>query len=281
MTDIDANRRIFDRARRNRSHLFDAQRFRRHIVDAGFDAVVALSGVNVSYTGGVFTKGEETPEAVITRPDGAQVLIAAEDYAMGFAETSWITDIRSFRHGHGVVEQAGLILVEAIDELGLSGARIGLEETPTTELVAEARTRLPATATVGEASAVFEGARRIKTPGEIELYSAAMICPQLGLRDAWANSGAGDTEKLIAARIQAAGLELGADWTSHCQMQAGPHSTVGMAASLETPVKVGDVLHVDYGGIFCGYRTDFARNAVVVEPSSNQAAIYARLADVQ
>lgn len=280
MNDPDANRQIFDRARRNRSHLFDSARFRQEIVDAGYDAVVALSGANVSYTGGVFTKGEETPEAVLTRADGTQVLIAAEDYAMNFAETSWISDIRPFRHGHDVTEQAGTLLGDAIDELGLSDARIGIERRPTAELLEPLRRRLPH-ASWGEASVVFDRARRIKTPGEIELYRAAMICTQQGLRNGWAASKPGDTEKLVAARIQAAGLELGADWTSHCQMQSGPHSTVAMASSLETPIEPGEVIHVDYGGIFCGYRTDFARNAIVVKPTPKQASIYARLADVQ
>ena len=280
MNSADVNRRIFDIARRDRSHLFDGELFRRRVVEEGFDAVVALTGVNVSYTGGVFTKGEEFPEAMLTTADGAQVLIAAEDYAMNFAETSWVADIRPFRHGPDVQEQCMALLGEALAELGLSGARIGLEGPVKPEVLDPLQARLPA-ASFGDALHVFEGARRIKTAGEIELYRAAMVTTQNGLRAGWAASRPGDTEKMVAARIQSAGLELGADWTSHCQMQSGAHSTVAMAPSLETPLEPGEVVHVDYGGIFGGYRTDFARNAVVGAASKKQASIYARLADIQ
>ncbi|WP_033288532.1 M24 family metallopeptidase [Amycolatopsis jejuensis] len=274
------SRQIFDRARRDRSHLFDRERFQGAMADDGFDAVVALSGMNVSYTGGVFTKGEETPDAVLTRADGAQILISAEDYAMCFKETTWIEDVRPFRHNDDIDGTFLGLLAEAIDDLGLAGSRIGIEGPLRPETVEPLRARAPR-ASWGDARPVFDRVRRVKTPGEIELYRAAMRCTQAAVRRGWAESRAGDTEKTVAARIQAAGLELGADWTSHCQMQSGPHSTVGMAASLENPLREGEVVHVDYGGIFCGYRTDFARNASVVKPTPAQASIYARLADIQ
>ena len=276
----DDSRQIFDRARRDRSHLFDRGRLQEAMVDDGFDAVVALSGMNVSYTGGVFTKGEETPDAVLTRADGVQVFVSAEDYAMAFRETTWIEDVRPFRHAEDVDRAFLSLLAEAIDDLGLAGSRIGLEGPLRSETMEPLRARIPR-AVWADARPVFDRVRRVKTPGEIELYRAAMLCTQAAVRRGWAASYAGDTEKTVAARIQAAGLELGADWTSHCQMQSGPHSTVAMAASLETPLRKGEIVHVDYGGIFCGYRTDFARNASVGGPTAAQASIYARLAEVQ
>lgn len=276
----DSDRPTFDRARRGRAHLFAAPRFSGLVAGAGLDAVVALSGVNVTYTGGVYTKGDETPEAVLTSADGRQVLIAAEDYAMGFAEVSWIQDIRPFRHGPDTQERATALLADSIEDLGLSCARVGLEGPLRPEVVDPLTRRLPSLE-LSDARSVFAEARRVKTVGEIELYRAAMRCTQQAVRSAWAASRPGDTEKTLAARTQSAGLELGADWTSHCQLQSGVHSTVGMAASWEKPIEPGEVVHVDYGGIFCGYRTDFARNAVVRAPTPVQASIYARLAEVQ
>ena len=120
----------------------------------------------------------------------------------------------------------------------------------------------------------------IKTPAEIDLYRVAGRCTDRAVASAWEISRAHDTEKQLSARIQSFGLELGADFAHHCQLQAGPHSAIAMAPSLDRPCAEGELVHVDYGGLFAGYVTDIARNAVVGKPATTQRSIYEKLLDI-
>ena len=68
-TVVDADRALFDRARRNREGLTDVAKFREEIACEGLDAVVACSHVNVIYTTGVYLPVEvsELPTLTLAR----------------------------------------------------------------------------------------------------------------------------------------------------------------------------------------------------------------------
>ena len=85
----------------------------------------------------------------------------------------------------------------------------------------------------------------------------------------------------MAGHVQAAVLELGADALGLCHLHAGVHSTIAHSWPMETPVKAGEVIHIDFGAIFGGYLTDLARNAVVGDPSPKQERIWQHMYDIE
>jgi Xaa-Pro aminopeptidase len=278
--DVGADNAVLEAARTDRRNLLDLERFTSTLADAGVDAVVAFTGPNVTYTGGAFSRGWDPLQMVVTTADGRQVLVLPDDYAQYFGEYSWISDVRNFHIGEDLFTPGITLLADVLAELGLNGGRIGVEGSLRADWTRLLEERLPQ-ATWCDATTVFERARLIKTPGEIEVFRVAVLRTQEAIQAAWSNARPGDTEKRISALVQAAAMFLGADSVDHCQLQAGVHSTVAMAASLERPAEAGEVIHMDFGAVFAGYRTDLARNAVVGAPSSSQARIYGGLAEIQ
>lgn len=286
LEDVTTNERILDRARTDRRGLFDSERLQGKIREAGFDAVIAVSPVNVTYTGGInWSDREQSWGFVVTDADGRQAAVINEADAYHMRGYSWIEDVRSSRYGKTASssrEQAMTLLAELLSEMGLGQDRIGTElgylSFANYQRLASALPQV----NWSDATPVFETTRLIKTPGEIELFRVAAHYTDKAMVTAFALSRPGDTEKKISALMQSLVLQLGADLlTTNTEVTAGEHGTIVHCWPIERPVAWGEVINTDFGGNFAGYRTDLARNAVVGAASQKQADIYRRLWEVQ
>jgi Xaa-Pro aminopeptidase len=128
---------------------------------------------------------------------------------------------------------------------------------------------------------VFEYARLVKTPAEIDVFRAAAYYTDKAILTSFALAKVGDTERDVASRMRAIALELGADDLVHAHFQTGVHSTVVHAWPTDIPIKPGEVFHVDTGAVFGGYRTDLARNAVVEVATRRQEEMYRHMWEIQ
>lgn len=268
-------------AGRDRRPLIDMTRLVDAIGASDLEAVVALSTPNVIYTGGAFIQTPILLSAVLTTADGRQCVVVNEADAHVFRESSWISDVRSFPF-LGVVESEGAaiaLLAEAIADHGLSTSRIGLDEGALSRRAARALERLVPVANWLDAGGLFERVRLIKTPAEIELLRRGAYQTDKAISTAFALARPGDTERDLAAEIQANLLRGDADAISHAHVQFGARATVAHSLFGSAPSRPGDVLHVDAGGSFLGYHTDVSRNAIVERPSRRQASLYASLSE--
>ena len=100
----DRNEDILELARTDRRSFIDFARLQAAIQAGGFDAVVASSSANVTYTGGSFIDFPPLITFAVTTADGRQGLVINEGDAAYFQEYSWIDDIRSFRYATSMVE---------------------------------------------------------------------------------------------------------------------------------------------------------------------------------
>ena len=259
------NSDIVELARVDRRRLIDLPRLQRAIQAAGLDAVVASSSPNVTYTGGSFIDFPPLVTFVVTTADGRQGIVINEGDAAYFREYSWIEDIRAFRYATVTVAsnlEAVRMVAELLRELG-AVETIGFERAHLAALYVEAlQSELPA-ATLSDAGDLFEDVRVIKTEAEIELLTYAARATDKAIQTGFALARPGDTEQQLAATIQSAAVRLGADGLDHADVHAGAHATVVHAWPMAIPLVEGDVIHVDFGAIFGGYRTDIARNATV------------------
>jgi Xaa-Pro aminopeptidase len=160
-----------------------------------------------------------------------------------------------------------------------------LREFGTTESVGVERAHLPAlyvealkkqvpSASLSDAGEVFESVRVIKTKGELELIAYAARATDKAIQTGFALARPGDTEQHLAATIQGAAVRLGADGLDHADVHAGAHATVVHAWPMALELTSGDVIHVDFGAVFGGYRTDIARNATVHSATPKQLEFY-------
>jgi Xaa-Pro aminopeptidase len=275
-TAVEADRRLFDRARRSRDGLMDADRFRREIEGAGLDAVVACSHVNVIYTTGVYLPVEvSVPSFAVMTASGERAAVVNEADERFVAE--YVKDVRSFRFEGNEAETAVALLRDVLEALGLSGAKVGIEFGALSRTLYDLCAEVCSGVQWADAKQVFQRSRLIKTPDEIELLAAAGRATDRAIADAFAAADATTTEKGLAARIQANALLAGADGLSHTNVNAGVHSTLGHVTSLEDAIRPGELVYVDFGAKFAGYCTDLARNAVLGTPTSEQLDLYNRM----
>ena len=245
------------------------------------DAVIASSAPNVTYTGGAWVPHPLLLSFVVTTASGEQGVVINEADEFYFNEYSWISDIRGFRFGPDAAADALGLLRSLLADLGLLSARIGIELAAMSRPVVERIEAVAAETTIVDATDVFEEARTVKTAGELELLRIAAFNSDRAIQTAFALSQPGDTERVLAARMQSNALLLGADATGHTHVHAGVHSTIVHTLSIERPIAAGEVVHVDFGATFAGYVSDISRNAVAQSPSGRQREIYTGLVEIE
>jgi Xaa-Pro aminopeptidase len=279
---LDAQSRL-NKARTDRRDLINSEGLKKAIAEAELDAVIATSPYNATYCGGNFIPRASLLVCILTTMTGQQASVINEADAHYFKEYSWIQDIRSFQYADTTLlanTNAIRLWVDLLKERGLSQGKIGLELMYLPAIYSEMLARLLPDATFKEAGQVFNQARLIKTPAEIELFRIAAYNTDKAIQTAFAMARPGDTEKDIAAQMQANTLRSGADALDHTVLSSGVQGTVVHAMPMAKPVQLGEVIHVDFGGVFAGYCTDLARNAVVGKPSPKQVSIYQRLCEI-
>lgn len=279
-------RDLLDRVLTDRRDLLNMDRLNADMAEKGLDGVVALSQSNVTYTGGVLmpTSLMELWTFVATTAEGNQGVVVNEAEGYLFREYSWIEDVRSFRFASSRVEsnqQAIALLADMLQDMGLGEGRLGIEKTYLPVVYWEELVERVPRAEFVDASNVFEYARLVKTPTEIELFRLAAYYTDKAIQTAFALAKPGDTEKAIASQMQAIVLRLGASELGYAHIHSGAHANVIHAWPMGKPLEPGEVVHVDFGGIFGGYCTDVSRNAIVNRADPDQEAIYRRLWEIE
>jgi Xaa-Pro aminopeptidase len=276
---VEADRALFDQARRDRTGLMDEARFRAEITDAELDAVVACSHVNVIYTTGVYLPVEvSVPSFAVMTASGERAAVVNEADARFVAE--YVRDVRSFQFAGDEARRAVSLLGELLGDLGLAKGKAGIEFDALSRALFDLCEETCPDVRWSDAKTVFQRARLIKTPDEIKLLQAAARTTDRAIVEAFETSDGSATEKALAARIQANALVAGADGLSHTNVNAGVHSTLGHVTSLEEVIKPGELIYVDFGAKFAGYCTDLARNAVMSTPTAEQVDLYERMFQV-
>jgi len=269
-------------AQYDRRGLYAQDRLLRAMADGGFDAVVAASPPNLIYTGGFNLDISVFMTFVLTTAAGKQAVVIVEADEPFVRECSWIEDVRPYRFGSGDPNLDALdLLAEAIEESGVARGRIGIETAfMPSKYHAELGRRLRRAELV-EAEEAFALARLVKTPMEIELLRLAAYRTDKAIATAFALAQPGDTEKDLQREIMVNLVRLGAEAIGGSFVESGEHSLVWHAPATQRPIERGEVIHVDFGGVFGGYYSDLARNAVVRAPSARQEEIYRSLWEIE
>ena len=126
----------------------------------------------------------------------------------------------------------------------------------------------------------FDQARSLKTLLEVEILEAAALETERAILESFSQSYPGDSEKEVADRISTRLLKAGAT-SSWITLAAGTNTATNHPWAGSKRLEPGEIVRVDTGGTFKGYRSDVARTAVVGEPSREQREFYRKLREVE
>lgn len=246
-------------------------------------AVIAVSPENVLHTSGAYIISQrmirDRLALAIFPLDGEPTFLVGDVVHRTAKAESWIEDTRAYREHHETPMQA---LAQILREKGIASGRIALETRylpaqSYLELVGE----LPE-ATFLDAEDILNDTRMLKSQAEIELMQRNAIAAEKAIEYGYLFSRPGDTELQVVQRMRKALHELGGEWNPFVTLAAGAeHTLEGHHIAGDKPIMPGDILRVDIVGYWRGYYTDFARMAVVGEPSEAQRQAYHQVIEVQ
>jgi Xaa-Pro aminopeptidase len=266
----------------DRTKLTDTSRIQRLIREAKLDGVIATSPYNVTHTSGYYNLDQRLlPEhlhACLWPAQGDPVLvIPARERKL----ETFVRDVRTYPAYGGPPHRDIGLLAEAVRDRVGANARVGidLESLPAfhyTQLMKQ----MPEV-TLESADELLERMRNIKTAEEVRVMRDAAAGTDKAIAEGYAEAAAGDTEKKVVDGIDFHTLRNGAETVAFNIIASGPRSVLGHHRGEDVPISKGDIVRVDYGGIFSGYFTDLARMAVVGKPSDRQRSIYERCLHIQ
>ena len=247
----------------------------------GLDAIVAVMPENVFYlTGARLLMQRLIPErktyAVLTASDRVVLLTAGSDVDPARKEGTADEIV-----GVGIVDDATQKLGDLLTDMKLTEAKIAIEYNYLSANDVDMLKKAHAKATFVPAVDVFQEARLVKLPHEVEALRRAEQLQERAIIAAMATSGEGTSEKEMASRIAANMCLLGASAVDFVLLQIGTNSTVFHLASSDYKAVKGDIVHLDCGGQWPNYRTDLSRNVGITQVPQGKKDIYARLWDVQ
>jgi Xaa-Pro aminopeptidase len=200
----------------------------------------------------------------------------------GTASLGWVEDKRFWactRGEYGGVAHADTIL-EVLREKGLNRARIGLEYGASMDLKHEIykdlEHKLSGTLLL-DGSPVIWGCRKVKSDREIEIIRKACDITCQAYMKGFEEIKEGVSEIHIAKAISAIMTEEGADLFGPgvIMMYSGrERETWCDALPSDYVLKKGDLLQIDGGCTFGGYKSDIMRMACVGRPTREQADNY-------
>ena len=229
------------------------------------NALYVTQPVSIAYLTGFEANPHERLMAMAIRREGATLIVPAleEEKAKARAVDA---DIVSWRDG----ENPWDLVREALGNL----TEIGVEKEHLSLHAAETITTITGASELVDVGPEIRRRRLTKSDEEIEkLQRAAAITDEAGER-VMARLRAGMTEVEVGLLMGSAIGELGGQLSFPTLVQSGPKSSLPHWEPSARKLSAGDLVLLDFGASFGGYKADSTRMAVVGEPSAKQREIH-------
>jgi len=240
----------------------------------GFDALVALSQDNVTYTAGFLVPSHATNRfrRTITILAGdrfaAEIVVNVEETLA--RQQSRFKDIRAYNQ---FTQDPADVLADALIEAGVAAGRIAIEldYMPAKDYIRLVE-RLPK-ATLAECKDLYFDARIIKTDEEVKLLRTVGALTERVMRSVVTSIRPGEREKDVAKRIMDQMLDGGADGVRY-QVGSGVRSGITNCKPTDKVIEAGDVVRVEILGEMQNYRSNVTRTAVIGRATDEQKRIW-------
>jgi Xaa-Pro dipeptidase len=253
-------------------------RLKKRIVEAGLDAVVAVSPENVTYVSGFVVPSQSLMRwrhaAVIVTADGRVSMVAIDMEATTVKAHAGIDDLRIYRE---FSDDPMDKLAESLRDLKLDRGKVGIElEFLPARDFATLKSGLPDVHWVA-ADAIFNKARQIKTPDELQLLRSLSKLTDRALSDALRSAKVGMSEMELAGTLLTSLFAGGAESYKLMIIASGERSQFPNVGPTDRKLQKGDIIRMEIFGQKSGYLTGVCRTAVVGDATPEQYKIWSNL----
>jgi Xaa-Pro aminopeptidase len=284
--------------------LFNRERANAIMDEKGLNALIASSDENLLYVTGFHPGLFNRPQrrrltfAIVTRDESQPVSVVMPHYYLSYLADRPIVAGQLWTYGfYSIADQNGGLadetarhfrallatvrqvddgvsgLLRALEDLGLAGKRVGLDEygvSPDDFRAVEAelsRERLV------PAAGLFRQIRMIKTPEEITRLRKSTRIAQEAISRVIQEVQAGITEYDLELIFREEVTRHEAHFTFAC-MPAGMRSALPACLTSDYEIQLGDLVKLDAGCLYEHYHSDIGRTVILGEPSQKQAGLY-------
>jgi Xaa-Pro dipeptidase len=252
------------------------------MVKDDLDALVAMSPENFLHLAGVNVVSQrmirERLAIVIYVKGRDPFLVISSIVANTVRRDSWVRDIVVWtEHQKTPVQTLG----EELRSRGLDGGRIGLEMHYLAAAYHDELKGAVPNVNWEDCELLLNRSRMVKTPDEVELMRRNAIAAERAIWAGFMFAREGTTERQIADRMVTSLYEVGGDYSPFMSLAAGQHTREHHAVAGDYRIAAGDTVAVDMVGTFAGYYSDYARMAIVGEPSAVQSKAWRAVVEVQ
>ena len=168
----------------------------------------------------------------------------------------------------------GEALREVLDGLGALGGGIAIDEAGAYPATWQRLTEQLAGTTITTAYAHFRTARMVKSSREVALLEKAARIAEDGIAAIWGMLKAGVTEREAAIAFEQEVIRQGAQTFFTVVTMGATRAALADVYASDTALKPGDLIRLDLGCVYQGYRSDISRTAVLGTPTEKQRRYY-------
>ena len=247
-----------------------ADRLTERLPDAGIDVLLVTNLINLRYLTGY------------TGSNGIALV--------GAGTRTFITDFRYVEQAAEEVDpvfdrrRSAQHLLEGIEEaLGAGELRLGFEATHmSVSEHARLLELLPSRIELVATSGLVEELRAVKQPEEVAVIRGAAALADEAFAELVAGGLTGHTERELALKLEYEMRRRGASRPSFDPIvAAGPHGALPHAQPRDEPVRVGELVVIDWGAQLDGYCSDCTRTLATGALDSEAVEIYQLVLDAQ
>ena len=282
--------------------LLNAERLCAMMERHGFDAIVATSPENVTYSSGYWALSQwirRGPQTYVIWPApgrGAPRIVASaglldlladqeinveqvSKFGAFFVEADANAELSAADQRQIELyalpneDSAKAGLAAALAELGLDKARIGIDESGLAPALDAFALDECADATVMPAFEIFRQVRAVKTEEEVARLQMAAHIAEASIEAALRIAAPGVTEAEMGLEFNLETVRRGGLPVLYC-IGTGPRSAMPNVQPADRALQDGDIIRFDGGGRYQHYRADIARTAVLGTPSEKIKAYH-------
>lgn len=274
----------------------EIEKARALMEESSIDVMLISSYQNFVYTSGIYEptmkilmESALLEQFTILPRESDPVLIINSALLENAEEVSWIKDVRTTPTGVWVVREkrhedfapnAVEGVVKALKERNLIRGKIGIEKA---FMSIDTYERLKSE--VNEASFVditdlLQNLRAIKTSEEIKRLRKSIEITEKGYEAAMSLISEGVSDFDIIRDFKITVAREGGN-ISHMNYGVGPKGGMTFSQPYGHKVQKGDIIRMDLGAEYFGYRSDLCRIAVLGEPSDQLNKLYGTLLEAQ
>lgn len=250
------------------------------MIDAGLDAIIAISPENFAYLTGFVVPSQSDLRwrhaAVVLTADGGEGILCVDMEETTVRGRAGDTEIRVWGE---FTDNSMAILAELLGDLGLETACIGteLDYLPAGDL-RDLEGRMPLISFV-PVDPMMNRLRQIKTAEELELLRRLSRISDTAIGAAFAAVSPGSSEMDLAAGLTRSVYEQGAQKFKLMIVATGERSQLPNVGPSARVLEPGDVCRVEIFAMINGYHAGVCRTAVVGHAPPEAERIWANLAD--